>query len=102
MLDTALIALIAIGLVAWLWTANLRARETATGICVDTCQRLQIQLLDETVALDRIRLAREDNGRVALERSYQFDYISGMDLRRRGELTLRGLRLVRFTLDTPD
>ena len=68
-------ALIAVGLIAavvWLWRESLRAREAATRAGRRICAANDVQFLDETVALARMNLAW--NGRVALVRSYRFDY----------------------------
>ena len=68
----ALIAVALIAAVVWLWRESLRAREAATGAGRRICAANDVQFLDETVALARMNLAW--NGRVALVRSYRFDY----------------------------
>jgi hypothetical protein len=75
------------------WYANLRARELANRIALDTCQRAGVQLLDGTVAILRVALARGADGTMALRRTYVFDYSEDGASRRRGFVVLTGLEL---------
>jgi hypothetical protein len=69
------------------WQNALRARERARMLCFDLCTRANVQLLDQTVALQRMRLIRVPHG-FRLRRDYRFDFsIDGRD-RHRGTLSL--------------
>jgi hypothetical protein len=84
------VALIGIG---WAWHASLAAREFANRIAADTCTQAGVQLLDGTVAMLKLALARSDDGRLVLRRTYVFDYSEDGYGRRRGFVVLTGLSL---------
>lgn len=87
-MNELLIALLA--LFVWVWVDALRARESALRACRRTCERFGLQLLDETVALRRLRFARGSDGRMRLRRHYAFEYSEHGNERRRGEAVLLG------------
>ncbi|AOU98935.1 hypothetical protein BI364_14095 [Acidihalobacter yilgarnensis] len=79
-----------LGALVWWWLASLRAREAALKACRRACAREQVQLLDETVAVRRLGLARDSSGRVRVRRSYGFEFsVDGHD-RRQGEAICLG------------
>jgi len=72
---------------AYAWQNALRARERARELGSDLCMQANVQLLDQTVALQRMRLIRGPRG-LRLRRDYRFDFsIDGRD-RHRGSLSL--------------
>ena len=72
---------------AYAWQSALRERERARTLCFDLCMQANVQLLDQTVALQRMRLIRVPQG-LRLRRDYRFDFsIDGRD-RHRGTLSL--------------
>jgi hypothetical protein len=93
-----LLLLVIVALVAWFWVDSLRARETATAACRRACSQEGIQFLDDTVALERLGLARSAAGRLQLRRQYRFDYTEDGITRRRGGAVLVGGRLLTLTL----
>lgn len=68
-----MIGLVLIAAILWLWQSSLRARETAVRAARGYCQRLDSQLLDETVALHRLGWQRR-HGRLHLRREYVFEF----------------------------
>ncbi len=80
-------------LAAWFWYASSRAREIGTRAAMETCQRQATQFLDGTVALQRLRLARDARGRIGLQRTYQFEYSEDHDDRQRGFIIMSGFRV---------
>ena len=94
--------LIAIALVAvaiWFWRESLQAREAATLAGRRICTANDVQFLDETVALARMSLGW--NRRVALLRSYRFDYsVDGAD-RATGLVVVQGRAIVHVQLHAP-
>ncbi len=80
-------------LLVWFWLDTLRARERAIEVSRNACLKLGLQLLDETVSLARLRLARNEAGHVCLRRDYCFEYNSGGDERLSGVVSLRGQKL---------
>lgn len=93
-----LLALALLGLFAWFWMDTLRAREAALAAARRACEAEGLQLLDETVAVERLRPARNDEGRLALRRDYLFEYSRDGADRHRGALTLLGRELTLLDL----
>lgn len=72
-----------------LWMKSSTARERAVREARGLCQRYELQLLDETVGLRRLRLRRMD-GLLRIERCYDFEVsVDGRD-RKSGELWMVG------------
>ena len=97
MIDS-LLPLLLLGLGAWFWLDSLRAKEIACGISRETCQRLGVQFLDDTVVLQRLRVRRNDAGHLRLLRTYQFDYTDTGTLRHKGTISLLGIDLERLVV----
>lgn len=96
-LDTALlIAALAAG---WFWLDNIGARDAAVAAGRQAAEKYGLQLLDETVALHRLRLARDEHGRLRLQRTYRFEVSQTGADRLPCSLTLLGRQLA--SLDIP-
>lgn len=94
-----LFALAMLALMLWGWTDTLRARERAFFHAQRACRETGVQLLDETLALRRLGLARRGLNGLALRRVYQFDFsVQGTD-RLQGTVTLLGMTLEAITMD---
>lgn len=79
---------------AWLWLDGLKARDAGIAAARAACNGEGLQLLDDTVSLASLRLARSDDGRLMLRRAYDFEYSDTGDNRRRGSVVLLGHRVV--------
>ena len=66
------VAILTIAAAVYLWIDSLRAREHAVRAGRSACQRYDVQFLDETVSFAKLRLARDDDGRLQLPRTYTF------------------------------
>jgi len=86
-------ALLFIILVAFFWIDSLRARERALAAGRAACERYAVQFLDETVAFARLRLGRDDEGRLKLARTYTFEFSDTGNNRRHGAIVLLGTAL---------
>jgi len=91
MWESAAIVLIIAGV--FLWVDSLRARERALAAGRNACGRYGVQLLDETVQFARLRLARDDEGRLRLRRTYTFEFSDTGDNRRHGAIVMLGADL---------
>jgi hypothetical protein len=89
--------LLAIALAIWIWMDALSARERAIRYGRALCQEAGVQLLDQTVSMTRLRLARVD-GLPTLIRRYGFDVSTDGSDRHRGHLDLRGDELGAWSL----
>lgn len=86
--------ILALAALAWLWLDSLRARDAAIEAARAACMAEGLQLLDATVAIASVWLARDDDGHVRIKRAYDFEYSSTGDNRLRGSVVLLGHRVV--------
>lgn len=82
---------------AWIWR-GLGLRDRALTLVRKHCQRSDVQLLDESIALSRIRLARNRNGRLGLVRRYAFEFTVTGERRYPGHIELHGAQLLQVEL----
>lgn len=97
MWQAAAIALIVVG--AYFWIDSLRARERALAAGRSACARYGVQLLDETVQFAKLRLARDDGGRLRLRRTYTFEFSDTGNNRRDGAIVMLGGELQDLQLE---
>lgn len=99
-MTASLFAILILLAIVLIWLDGARARELATAVVDELCRRRGYQLLDETVALARLGLARTGGG-LRLRRLFQFDYsVEGVG-RRQGHILLHGSTVVRVNLAEP-
>ncbi len=96
----ALILLLILGLVLALWHWSVLGRERVLAISGEICRDLNMQRLDDSVALHALRLVRAPQ--FALERRYAFEFSTDGSDRRRGEVVLLGFALQLARLELPD
>ena len=96
MLEGLSIALLAA--VAWLWLDSLKVREAAVRAAKEICRAEGLLFLDDTVAISGLRLRRDGDGQVRIQRAYDFEYSDTGDNRRKGNLVMLGHRLVVFNI----
>jgi hypothetical protein len=96
-IDVSALLLLTTG--AWLWLDSLRARETAIRATKAACNSENLLLLDDTVAISRIRLSRNDDGAMQLHRVYGFEYSDTGDNRRTGTVVILGDSVLVINLD---
>ena len=85
--------LLASGVGLWFWRDSLGAREQARAASARACQQTEVQLLDDTVALERLWPRRDRDGRLKLERLYVFEFTDTGLVRRTGSVLLVGWRV---------
>jgi hypothetical protein len=88
MWEAAALAVLAAG--ALVWADSLRARERAVAAGRAACERYGVQFLDDTVAFARVRLGRDDEGRLKPRRTYQFEFSDTGNNRRSGAIVMLG------------
>jgi Protein of unknown function (DUF3301) len=91
MFETILLAVLVFA--AWFWLDSVSKREVATQYGRTLASRFQLQLLDETVACNRIRLGRDSNGHAQLLRFYEFEVSASGAERMQCNLELLGKEL---------
>ncbi|WP_045225975.1 DUF3301 domain-containing protein [Methyloterricola oryzae] len=77
----------------WFWFDSLAAREAGVAAARKACQSEGLQLLDETIALERVRFGRNERGTLMLNRVYAFEYSDTGNNRLRGSVHLLGSRV---------
>lgn len=75
------------------WRDSMRARETATSFCREVCRRNEVQFLDDTVSLSRIRLCRDGARGLSIRRSYVFEFSAEGATRATGSITMTSNRV---------
>lgn len=76
----------------WLWR-TLGLRDRALALVRQHCRQADVQLLDESIYLNRVRIRRVKGLRVALERRYGFEFTVTGERRYQGHVELHGARL---------
>ena len=83
----------------WFWLASLRAKEIANELAKHLCVKAQVMLLDESVALKGLSLARSTSGSVAFKRIYHFEFASDGSQRYFGRIVMLGSQLIKTEMD---
>jgi len=92
-------AIVAIGAGVAFWVDTLRVRERALAAGRRACARYGVQLLDETVQFAKLRLGRNEQGRLRLRRTYTFEFSETGDNRRHGAIVMLGAELQDLQLE---
>ena len=85
-----LLAVALLALIVVFWHSSLAARESANQVAQEACAGAQVQMLDGTVAIHRLRIVRGDNAPLAWHRTYVFDYTADGYERQRGFVVMTG------------
>jgi hypothetical protein len=85
-----LIAVALLALAAGFWYSSLAARELANRVAMETCTSANVQMLDGTVSIHRLKLVRSGDAPLSWQRTYFFDYSADGFSRQRGFVVLTG------------
>lgn len=94
-----LLSIALIGGGALIWLHMQRVRELALSAARRHCHEMDVQFLDGTVVLSRIRLGRNQEGTLALVQSFQFEFAVHGDRRYRGQTVFIGKRQLSMQLE---
>ncbi|MDH5648998.1 MAG: DUF3301 domain-containing protein [Gammaproteobacteria bacterium] len=86
--------LMALAIIGLAWYQQRANHELAAQYAKKTCANAGVQLLDDTVSLSKMWLSRNDLGRLAISRSYTFDYTADRVTRAQGSVSLIGKQLL--------
>lgn len=89
-----IVIILVLGGFGWLWFDSLKAREAAIRASRAACAAEGLMLLDYTVSIAGLKLARDEDGRLKLQRAYDFEYSDNGDNRLKGNVVLLGHRVV--------
>lgn len=91
-----ILLLVILVLAAVFWVNSLSARELAITHGRALAERCNLQLLDDTVACQKIWLARNRKGHAVLQRTYVFEVSANGADRMACHLTLKGKELLNW------
>jgi len=80
------------------WWSNTQSRETAIKLARTACTRCGVQLLDETVTLQKLRPSRSPKGHMSIARWYTFEFSASGNDRKSGIVGLLGNDLLQMHL----
>ncbi len=83
---------------AWLWWDSMQAREAAVAAARSACEAEGLQFLDDTVGIAALRPARNADGRLLLQRAYDFEFSDTGDNRMKGSVVMLGRRVLVLNL----
>ncbi len=87
----ALALLTALG---WLWYDSLNVREAAVHAAREACNTEGLLFLDDTVGIASLKLARNSEGHIRLQRAYDFEYSDTGNNRLNGSVVMLGQRVI--------
>ena len=98
---TELILLGVFAALGWLWWDSMQAREAAVSAARTACAAEGLQFLDDTVGIASVKPARNADGRLLLQRAYDFEFSDNGDNRIRGSVVTLGRRVILLNVLTP-
>jgi hypothetical protein len=98
---TELILLAVFAALGWLWWDSMQAREAAVRAARTACTAEGLQFLDDTVGIASVKPARNADGRLLLQRAYDFEFSDNGDNRIRGSIVTLGHRVILLNVLTP-
>lgn len=96
-----LILLALFAALAWLWWDSMQAREAAVAAARAACLAEGLLFLDDTVGIAAIKPARDADGRLLLQRAYDFEFSDTGDNRVKGGVVMLGRRVMLLNLQPP-
>jgi hypothetical protein len=93
-----IVAVVLLGALAWFWLDSLKVREAAIHAAREACDSEGLLLLDDTVAIAKLKTARDEDGHLKLQRVYDFEYSDTGNNRQKGSVVLLGRRVVLFNV----
>jgi hypothetical protein len=89
--------LLFIGAIALYFAEALKAREAAVVAARRACEREGLLFLDDSVAQRRMRISRDRQGRLGLERTFAFEYSDTGNNRLPGWIVANGQQIVEIS-----
>lgn len=83
---------------AWYWLTAVKVKELAFQAAARRCNMEGVQLLDQSIALQGIKLQRGTNGNMGLRREFAFEFTSTGNHRYQGWVVMQGSRNVSVEL----
>ena len=90
--------LILFAALGWLWWDSMQAREAAVSAARAACEAEGLLFLDDTVGIASLKPARNADGRLLLQRAYDFEFSDTGDNRVKGSVVMLGRRVLLLNL----
>lgn len=81
-----------------LWWDSMQAREAAVAAARTACDAEGLLFLDDTVGITSLKPARNAEGRLLLQRAYDFEFSDTGDNRIKGSVVMLGRRVMLLNL----
>jgi len=88
-----LLILLVLAALVWFLIDSLLALEAARNAGKLACNNYDVQFLDDAVSSIALALVRDELGRLALRRTYRFEFSETGNSRLEGRLTLLGMKV---------
>ncbi len=98
-MNSILIVLLILAALIFFWLDSMKSRENAIRAAHTACREIDVQLLDQTVSLQHIKLARNTRGSLTFRRIYGFEFSVEGTERRSGRAIMNGQKLQQIQLD---
>lgn len=85
--------LLLLAALVWFWIDSMRALDAARNAVKLACNKYDVQFLDDAVSGIALALVRDELGRLALRRTYRFEFTETGNSRLEGRLTLLGTKV---------
>jgi hypothetical protein len=93
------ITLVFILALLWFWWDSRGVAEIAIQAARRKCEHTDLTFLNDTVGWKKIRLRRNRQGRIQLQRTYFFEFASDMAERYKGEVVMLGRQVTNISMD---
>ena len=94
-----MILIVLVGFGVWIFWRQLAIRELALRHANAACSKADVQLLDQSIGLSKLRLSKLTGGGVGLLREYRFEFTSTGEQRYVGRIFMVGHTLQRVEMD---
>ncbi|MEH6470027.1 MAG: DUF3301 domain-containing protein [Halopseudomonas sp.] len=96
---TDLVLYFALAIVAYIWWHGRGLKDSAFRVVKRYCDEQDLQLLDEGLVLNKVRIGRGETGMLCLRRRYRFEFSTTGDERYVGTIDVLGTRIQSIKLD---
>ena len=81
------------------WWNDRGVKQIALLACQRHCQNMDVQMLDQSIQLERLKLRRNQQGTLCFQRYFVFEFSTAGDRRYKGRAKLIGKRVVTIELE---
>lgn len=94
-----LLLIIILLLLLWFWWDGVGAKEIAIKKAKVLCQQTGVLFLDDSVALNKLRLRRNRSGTILFQRRFEFEFCSDGEQRYSGFIDMLGKAVQQSHMD---